>query len=274
MRELGYVEGHTVETEYLFADGHFDRLPDLAANLVEHKVDLIVTTSTSAIIVAKRAAEKIPIIFAASSDPISTGVVASLAHPGGNITGLSLMAADLSAKRLGLIHTLVPQVGLVLVVTAEPFTAEHRSRILDFVAGHAIPAMYEDGRYVEAGGLISYGPSVRDLFNRSAQLVDKILKGANPANLPVEQPTKFESIITKPPRRSASRCRTRSSCAQTSWSNSLHEAIPLGRSAVKVGPDASHLDGRYCPSRSCSNSTRSLRPRRVSFRSRVRFRAD
>lgn len=195
MRELGYVEGHTVETEYLFADGHFDRLPDLAANLVEHKVDLIVTTSTSAIIVAKRAAEKIPIIFAASSDPISTGVVASLAHPGGNITGLSLMAVDLSAKRLGLIHTLVPQVGLVLVVTAEPFTAEHRSRILDFVAGHAIPAMYEDGRYVEAGGLISYGPSVRDLFNRSAQLVDKILKGANPANLPVEQPTKFELVI-------------------------------------------------------------------------------
>ena len=328
MRELGYVEGHTVETEYLFADGHFDRLPDLAANLVEHKVDLIVTTSTSAIIVAKRAAEKIPIIFAASSDPISTGVVASLAHPSGNITGLSLMAADLSAKRLGLIHTLVPRVGqvavlwdssnpgmdlrvretraaaeqsrvvffdagarnldeltamfgelakrqpLVLVVTAEPFTAEHRSRILDFVAGHAIPAMYEDGRYVEAGGLISYGPSVRDLFNRSAQLVDKILKGANPANLPVEQPTKFESIITTPPRRSASRCRTRSSCAQTSWSNSLHEAIPLGRSAVMVGPDASHLDGRYCPSRSCSNSTRSLRPRRVSFRSRVLFRAD
>jgi len=249
MRELGYVEGHTVETEYLFADGHFDRLPDLAANLVEHKVDLIVTTSTSAIIVAKRAAEKIPIIFAASSDPISTGVVASLAHPGGNITGLSLMAVDLSAKRLELIHTLVPQVGqvavlwdssnpgmalrvretraaaeqsrvvffdagarnldeltamfgelakrqpLVLVVTAEPFTAEHRSRILDFVAGHAIPAMYEDGRYVEAGGLISYGPSVRDLFNRSAQLVDKILKGANPANLPVEQPTKFELVV-------------------------------------------------------------------------------
>jgi putative ABC transport system substrate-binding protein len=249
MRELGYIEGHTVETEYLYADGHFDRLPELAAKLVEHKVDLIVTASTPATMAAKRATEKIPIVFAASSDPISTGVVASLSQPGANVTGLSLMAADLSAKRLELIHILVPQVGqvavlwdssnpgmalrvretraaaeqsrvvffdagarnldeltamfaeltkrrpLVLVVTAEPFTAEHRSRILDFVASNAIPAMYEDGRYVEAGGLISYGPSVRDLFHRSAQLVDKILKGANPANLPVEQPTKFELVI-------------------------------------------------------------------------------
>jgi putative tryptophan/tyrosine transport system substrate-binding protein len=249
MRELGYIESRNVETEYLYADGHFDRLPDLAARLVEHKVDLIVTASTPATIAAKRATEKIPIVFAASSDPISTGVVASLSQPGGNVTGLSLMAADLSAKRLELIHILVPQVGqvavlwdssnpgmalrvretraaaeqsrvvffdagarnldeltamfaeltkrrpLVLVVTAEPFTAEHRSRILDFVASTAIPAMYEDGRYVEAGGLISYGPSVRDLFHRSAQFVDKILKGANPANLPVEQPTKFELVI-------------------------------------------------------------------------------
>jgi putative ABC transport system substrate-binding protein len=249
MRELGYIEGRTVETEYIYADGHFDRLPDLAAKLVEHKVDLIVTASTPAIIAAKRATGKIPVVFAASSDPISTGIVANLARPGGNATGLSLMASDLSAKRLELIHALVPGMSqiavlwdssnpgmalraretraaaeqfkieffdagardldelgvmfaelskrkpLALVVTAEPFTMEHRARILDFMARNAIPAMYEDGRFVEAGGLMSYGPSGRDLFRRSASYVDKILKGANPANLPVEQPTKFELVI-------------------------------------------------------------------------------
>jgi putative tryptophan/tyrosine transport system substrate-binding protein len=109
MRELGYVEGRTVETEYLYADGHFDRLPDLAAKLVEHKVDLIVTASTPAIIATKRITDKIPVVFAASSDPLSTGVVTSLAKPGGNITGLSLMASDLSAKRLELISHLRAQ---------------------------------------------------------------------------------------------------------------------------------------------------------------------
>jgi putative tryptophan/tyrosine transport system substrate-binding protein len=109
MRELGYIEGRTVETEYLYADAQFDRLPGLAARLVEHKVDVIVTASAPAILAAKRATAKIPIVFAASSDPISTGLVASLAHPGGNVTGLSLMASDLSAKRLELLITLVPR---------------------------------------------------------------------------------------------------------------------------------------------------------------------
>jgi putative tryptophan/tyrosine transport system substrate-binding protein len=249
MRELGYIEGRSVETEYLYADGHVERLPDLAAKLVEQKVDVIVTASTPSAIVAKAATNKIPIVFAASSDPISTGVVASLAHPGGNITGLSLMASDLSAKRLELLHTLVPRLNriavlwdssnpgmalraretrtaaeqtniaffdagaqnldeletmfatlskqrpLVVIVTAEPFTQEHRDRILDFMARNAIPAMYEEARFVEGGGLISYGPSLRDLFSRSAIYVDKILKGAKPADLPVEQPTKFELVI-------------------------------------------------------------------------------
>ena len=216
---------------------------------MEHKVDVIVTASTPAAIVAKGATDKIPIVFAASSDPISTGVVASLARPGGNITGLSLMASELSAKRLELLHTLVPglnriavlwdssnpgmalraretrtaaeqtniaffdagaknldeleamfatlskQRPLVVVVTAEPFTQKHRDRILDFMERNAIPAMYEEARFVEGGGLISYGPSLRDLFRRSAIYVDKILKGAKPADLPVEQPTKFELAI-------------------------------------------------------------------------------
>jgi putative ABC transport system substrate-binding protein len=249
MHDLGYVEGRTVKTEYLYADGHFERLPELAARLVEYKVDLIVTASTPAAIAAKRATDKIPIVFAASSDPLSTGVVASLARPGGNITGLSLMASDLSAKRLELLHTLAPRLSriavlwdssnpgmavraretraaaeqskiaffdagahnldeleamfvqlskqrpLAVVVTAEPFTQEHRSRILDFMAGNGIPAMYEEARFVEGGGLISYGPSLPSLFRRSAIYVDKIVKGAKPADLPVEQPTKFELTI-------------------------------------------------------------------------------
>ena len=247
MRDLGYIEGRTVETEYVYADGQFDRLPGLAAKLVEDKVDVIMTSSTPASLAAKQATAKIPIVFAASSDPVSTGVVASLAHPGGNITGLSLMSSDLSAKRLELIHTLVPRVSRMavlwanpgmalrvretkaaaeqfqiaffdagahdldgleamfaelskrrpeaLLVTAEPFTMEHRARILDFMTRNAIPCMYEESRFVEAGGLMSYGPSVRDLFRRSALYVDKILKGANPADLPVEQPTTFELVI-------------------------------------------------------------------------------
>jgi ABC-type uncharacterized transport system substrate-binding protein len=249
MRELGYVEGRTVQTEYLYADGQFGRLPGLAEKLVDHKVDLIVTASTPASLAAKQATRNIPIVFAASSDPISTGVVASLAHPGGNVTGLSLMASDLSAKRVELLQTLVPRLGrmavlwdssnpgmalraretraaaeqagivffdagaqnldgleamfaelskqkpLAVVVTTEPFTQKHRSRILDFMSRNGIPAMYEEVRFVEDGGLMSYGPSVSELFRRSAVYVDKIIKGAKPADLPVEQPTKFELAI-------------------------------------------------------------------------------
>jgi putative tryptophan/tyrosine transport system substrate-binding protein len=211
--------------------------------------ELGVTASTPACLAAKRATENIPVVFAASSDPISTGVVASLARPGGNVTGLSLMASDLSAKRLELLHTLVPALGriavlwdssnpgmairaretrdaaerasviffdagakdldsletmfvqlskqkpLAVVVTTEPFTQRHRTRILDFMSRNGIPAMYEDVRFVEDGGLMSYGPSVSDLFRRSAIYVDKILKGAKPADLPVEQPTKFPLAI-------------------------------------------------------------------------------
>jgi putative tryptophan/tyrosine transport system substrate-binding protein len=146
MRELGYIEGRTVETEYLYADAQFDRLPGLAARLVEHKVDIIVTASTPAILAAKRATAKIPIVFAASSDPISTGLVASLAHPGENITGLSLMASDLSAKRLELLITLVPRLrrigvlwdssnpGMALRVR-ETQTGAEQSRIAFFDAG-------------------------------------------------------------------------------------------------------------------------------------------
>jgi ABC-type uncharacterized transport system substrate-binding protein len=249
MRELGYVEGRTVETEYLYADAQLDRLPGLAQRLVEHKVDVIVTVSTPPILAAKQATSSIPIVFAAGSDPIETGVVTSLARPGGNATGLSLMSSELSAKRLELIHTLVPRVSRIavlwdssnpgmalrvretkaaaerskvgfldagahdldgleaifaelskrppeaMVVTTEPFTRQHRARILDFMTRNAIPCMYEDGRFVEEGRLMSYGPNAPDLFRRAAVYVDKIIRGANPADLPVEQPTKFELVI-------------------------------------------------------------------------------
>lgn len=249
MEQLGYIEGRTVETEYVYGSGELDRLRDLATGLVQHKVNIIVTVSTPAALAAKQATTTIPIVFAASADPVSTGVVTSLAHPGGNATGLSNMASDLSAKRLELIVTLLRQVDRIamlwdnsnpgmaervqqtetaaeqfkiafvdagvrdldgleaefttlskqhpaaLVVTIEPFTRKNHDRILDFAMRNRIPAMYEDSEFVEAGGLMSYGPSVLDLFRRSASYVDKILKGARPEDLPVEQPTKFELTI-------------------------------------------------------------------------------
>ena len=249
MEELGYIEGRTVETEYAYGNGQIDRLHDLAAGLVEHKVNIIVTVSTPAALAAKQATTIIPIVFAASSDPVSTGVVTSLAHPGGNATGLSNMASDLSAKRLELIVALLHQVDRIamlwdnsnpgmaervqqtetaaeqikiafldagvhdlsgleaefaalsqqhptaLVVTIEPFTRKNRNRIIDFAMRNRIPAMYESDEFVEAGGLMSYGPSILDLFRRSAFYVDKILKGARPEDLPVEQPTEFELTI-------------------------------------------------------------------------------
>jgi putative ABC transport system substrate-binding protein len=249
MRELGYVEGRNVETEYLYADGRIDLLPGHAATLVAHKVDLIVTAGTPGCLAAKQATTITPIVFAVSSDPLSTGVVTSLARPGGNITGLSLMASDLSAKRLELLRNLLPGFGRVavlwdssnpgmalrvretehaaeqlkivffdagardldgleasfatlseqrpeaLVVTAEAFTNRHRDRILDFTMRNRIPAVYEDGRFAQAGGLMAYGPSVPDLFRRAATYVDKILKGAKPADLPVEQPVRFELVL-------------------------------------------------------------------------------
>ena len=249
MRELGYVEGGTVETAYVYADGQFDRLAGLAAMLVANKVDIIVTAGTPGCLAAKQATTTIPIVFAVLGDPVSVGVVASLAKPDGNITGLSLMATDLSAKRLELLQQLVPSISRVavlwdssntgmsmcvretrlaaeqlkisfydagardldgleasftalsegrvkaLVVTAEAFTNRNRDRILDFSMRNHIPTIYEDGSFARAGGLIAYGPSIPNMYRRAAGYVDKILKGAKPADLPVEQPTTFELVI-------------------------------------------------------------------------------
>jgi len=251
MRDLGYVEGRTVKTEYLYSNGQTDRLSGIAAALVERKVDIIMAITTPGALAAKEATKSTPVVFVALADPVGTGVVASLARPEGNITGLSFMAPELSAKRLELIHILVPRVNRMaalwdtsnpgmarrvqetrkaaeqlkikffdagardlegleaslseltkqrpdaLLVTAEPFTTRHRDRILEFALRNRIPAMYENGRFVDAGGLISYGPNPSDMFGRAAAYVDKILKGAKPADLPVEQPTVFELVINR-----------------------------------------------------------------------------
>ena len=247
--ELGYVEGKNVVIERRSAEGNAELLAGLAADLVRQQVDVIVTAGTPAGFAAKKATSTIPIVLAANSDPVGVGLVASLARPGGNATGNSLMAPDLSAKRLEILHALAPEISRIailwdssnpgmaervretkiaadqshvllhtvgprnlneldaafadllnarpdaLLVTAEAFTRQHLVRILDFANNNKIPAMFEDSSYVVAGGLISYGPDYQDVFRKAAVFVDKILKGAKPADLPIEQPTKFELVI-------------------------------------------------------------------------------
>ena len=247
--ELGYVEGQNVVIERRSAEGSAELLAGLAADLVRQQVDVIVTAGTPAGFAAKKATTTIPIVLGANSDPVGVGLVVSLARPGGNATGNSLMAPDLSAKRLEILHTLAPEISRIailwdssnpgmaervretkiaadqshvllhtvgprnldeldaafadlrnarpdaLLVTAEAFTRQHLVRILDFANNNKIPAMFEDSSYVAAGGLISYGPDYQDVFRKAAVFVDKILKGAKPADLPIEQPTKFELVI-------------------------------------------------------------------------------
>jgi putative ABC transport system substrate-binding protein len=249
LRDLGYVEGKNILLEYRYAEGKLDRLPQLAEELVRLPVDVIVTALSPAIQAAKRATDTIPIVFAVSGNPLATGYVASLAHPGGNVTGLSAMDYELSGKRLELLTEAlgkVPRVAVLwnpgngamvlkmkevqaaahglrveiksiearqpqdfdralaalprehpdaLLVLADPLTLFHRDRIIEMAAKSRVPAMYELGEFVEAGGLMSYGPSIEANYRRAATYVDKILKGANPADLPVEQPMKFELLI-------------------------------------------------------------------------------
>lgn len=247
--ELGYVEGKNLVLERKSAEGKVERLNDLAAELVRQQVDVLVTAGTPAGFAAKKATSTIPIVLGANSDPVGVGLVASLAHPGGNLTGNSLMAPDLSAKRLDILHTLAPGMSRfailwdssnpgmaarvsetksaadqshvllhsigprnleeldaaftdllkarpdALLVTAEPFTRRNLARIVEFSNSNKIPAMFEDKEYVAAGGLMSYGPDYQDVFQKAAIFVDKILRGAKPADLPIEQPTKFELVI-------------------------------------------------------------------------------
>ena len=249
LSELGWIKDKNVVVEYRYADNHPERLPDMAAELVHLKVDVIVTAGTLAPLAAKRATATIPIVMAAAGDPLGSGLVSNLAHPGGNITGLSLMAPDLGGKRLELLKELLPDISKVAVlwnvdnpyaanvfretdraaqtlrvalqslevrssddfdtvfravkaqhpegfITVEdPLTVDHRKRIVEFAATNRLPAIHGVREFAEVGGLIAYGTSLSDLFRRAAIYVDKILRGANPADLPVQQPTKFELVV-------------------------------------------------------------------------------
>jgi putative ABC transport system substrate-binding protein len=249
LRDLGYVEGKTITVEYRYADGKFERLPDLATELVELKVDVIVTGGPTATRPTKKTTATIPIVMAQDTDPVGNGFVSSLARPGGNITGLSNYHPDLSGKQLELLKEIVPRLARVavmgnskepgnaqslketklagaalklelqyldvrdpqdierafhsankeradaLLVLSSPIATSHRTQFVQLAIKNRLPIMYQVSEYVEAGGLVTYGVSTPDLWRRSATYVDKILKGAKPADLPVEQPTKFEFVI-------------------------------------------------------------------------------
>jgi putative ABC transport system substrate-binding protein len=249
LRELGYVEGQNVVIEWRFAQGKPDQVSRNAAELVRLKVDVIVTGGSTDTRAVKGATSTIPIVMTNDGDPVGTGVVASLARPGGNITGLTTLTAELSGKRLELLKETLPGLSHVvalrgpgprrsdvilketevvarslglklqfqeikepddlnrafeaitkartgaLMVTGGPFGSDNRKRIVDFAAKSQLPAIYYRREFVEAGGLMSYDASPNDLSRRAAVFVDKILKGTKPADLPVEQPTKFEFII-------------------------------------------------------------------------------
>ena len=249
LRELGYVDGKNIVIEYRYAEGKLDRLSELAAELVRLKVDVIVTSGPSVTRAVKEATTTIPIVMGFDTDPVGNGFVASLARPGGNITGLSVVSPELSGKQLELLKEIVPKLSRVAVlgtstnpgnsqalketelaagaykvqlqnldvlspkdietafrdaskggagavlVLASPIIESHRTQIADLAAKNRLPAIYYAPEFVEAGGLMSYGTSFADLFRRAATYVDKILKGAKPADLPVEQPTKFELVI-------------------------------------------------------------------------------
>ena len=255
LRELGYIEGQNLVLEYRYAEGRAERVLDLAAELVQLPVDVIVAGGTSAIRAAQHATHTIPIVMSGSYDPVQEGFVASLAHPGGNITGLSFLEGELPGKRLQLLKETIPQSTRIAVLwnpggpgyaarqsllhnltvaarelelhlhvvevrradeLATAFAALSQARVdallvlgdalvlsstqlggqlADLAATYQLPAMYSWRDYVEAGGLMSYGPSLQDIYRRAAMYVDKILKGTKPADLPVEQATKFEFVI-------------------------------------------------------------------------------
>jgi ABC-type uncharacterized transport system substrate-binding protein len=248
LRELGWIEGRTIVIEYRWAEGRNEHLAEVTAEFVRLKVDVIVTAGTAAVVTAKQATSVIPIVFAVAGDPVGTGLVASLARPGGNVTGLSNQSADLAGKRLELLREVVPSLrrlailanagspigvlemreaqaaartlGLEVVtseirrvediapafetlkdraealyVASDPLVTTNRIRISTLALGARLPTMHGQGDSVEAGGLMSYGANYPDLHRRAADYVDKILRGAKPGDIPVEQPTKFDLVI-------------------------------------------------------------------------------
>ena len=247
LRELHYVEGKNIVIDWRSADGKLERLPALAAEMVRLKLDVIVTSGASATRAAKEATNTIPVVMTNDPDPVGDGIIASLARPGGNITGLSTLAPELNGKRLEVLREVVPKLSRLAVLRASTSPAvgqvkelelaanafgvelqylgvdskniettfhaaskwradgvlvlasgiigAQRAQIADLAVKNRLPMIYHEPRYVEAGGLMSYGVSVIDLDRRAATYVDKILKGTKPADLPVEQPKKFEFII-------------------------------------------------------------------------------
>jgi putative ABC transport system substrate-binding protein len=249
LSELGYREGRNITYEYRWAGGQNHRLAELAKELVDLKVDVITTLSTPAAIAAQKATKSIPIVFSGVGDPVGAGVVANLSHPGGNVTGVSLLATELSAKRLEVLEEIVPHASPVamffndtnpsmvlrareaqsaadrlglniqsigvhdlvsfdtaftaikdggfnaLLTLVDPFTMKQRQRIVDFAVQRGLPAIYESREFIDAGGLVSYGPSLPAHQRRATDYVAMIFKGTKPADIPVEQPTKFELII-------------------------------------------------------------------------------
>jgi putative tryptophan/tyrosine transport system substrate-binding protein len=248
LRELGWIEGRNMTIEHRWGEGREERFAEIAAEFVQLKVDLIVTSGTPAVVAVKQATSIIPIVFALAGDPVGTGIVASLARPGGNVTGLSHQKTDLAGKRLELLREVVPglhrlailanvgnpaivpeereveagagTLGLdvttseirraediapafealkgraeALYVCGDPLVDTNRIRVNTLALAARLPTISDFREYVEAGGLMSYGPNFPDLFRRAADFVDKILRGAKPGDLPVEQPTKFDLVI-------------------------------------------------------------------------------
>jgi putative ABC transport system substrate-binding protein len=250
LSETGYVEGQNVAIEYRWAEGHYDRLPALAADLVGRKVDVIVSTGgTPTALAAKSATSTIPIVFRSGDDPVELGLVASLARPGGNLTGVSMLTDELTPKRLELLSELVPQAGVIallvnpnnrnaeriirdgpeaarakgvrltilkagsaseidtafatfvplhggaLAVSADPFLTSRREQLVALASRHAVPAIYAWREFAASGGLISYGSSLTAAFRLVGIYAGNILKGAKPADLPVQQPTQLELVV-------------------------------------------------------------------------------
>ena len=249
LAELGWTEGRTVVIEFRWAEGHTDRFPEIAAEFVRLKVDVIVTTG-SAVPAFKHATSAIPIVFAIANDPVGSGLVASIARPGANVTGLSILAADLGGKRIEILRDVIPSLSRLatirdvtnlvtasetdqvqeaarslgievvgsevrraediaptiealrgradaLYVQSDPLMNTNRNRIGILAVGARLPTLSGIRENVEAGGLISYGPNFADLFRRTGDYVDKILRGAKPADLPIEQPTKFDLVVNQ-----------------------------------------------------------------------------
>jgi putative ABC transport system substrate-binding protein len=249
LKDLGWVEGRNIAIEYRYAHGKRDQLPGLAAELVDLKVDVMVVSVTTDAVVMRDATRTIPIVMVSPGDPVGTGLVASLARPGGNITGLSQVAPDLAGKRLELLKELVPRLSVLaviwdrksrvsvlswkemsaparalgielhslevqspsefdkafagatraragaVVIMPGPMFVTNQKRLADLAAKHRLPSIFHLTEFVDAGGLVAYGPDRSDLFRRAAAYVDKILKGAKPGDLPIEQPNKFELAI-------------------------------------------------------------------------------